>query len=50
MTIPDYQTLMRPVLEYLADGGEHRLRDLKEAMADQFNLTAEERALSLIHI
>lgn len=44
MTIPDYQTLMRPVLEYLADGGEHRLRDLKEAMADQFNLTAEERA------
>src|SRR5699024_6782713 len=44
VTIPDYQTLMRPVLEYLADGGEHRLRDLKEAMADQFNLTAEERA------
>lgn len=44
MTIPDYQTLMRPVLEYLADGGEHRLRDLKEAMADQFNLTAQERA------
>lgn len=44
MAIPDFQTLMRPVLEYLADGQVHRSRDITEAMADHFNLTAEERA------
>ncbi len=44
MTIPDYQTLMRPVLASLADGQIHRSRDVIEAMADEFALTAEERA------
>lgn len=44
MAIPDFQTLMRPVLAYLADGQVRRSRDITEAMADQFNLTAEERA------
>lgn len=44
MTIPDFQTLMRPVLVYLADGQVHRSRDITEAMSDQFDLSAEERA------
>lgn len=44
MTIPDYQTLMRPVLASLADGEVRRSRDVIESMADEFNLTAEERA------
>lgn len=44
MTIPDYQTLMRPVLASLADGQIHRSRDVIEAMADEFALTPEERA------
>lgn len=44
MAIPDYQTFMRPVLEYLADGQVHRFRDLVEAMADRFDLSAAERA------
>lgn len=35
---------MRPVLVYLSDGQVHRSRDITEAMADQFGLTAEERA------
>ncbi len=41
--IPDYQTLMRPVLEY-AQNGEVSISDTIEFLADQFNLTAEERA------
>ncbi len=43
MTIPDFQTLMRPVLAYLADGQVRRSRDITEAMADQFHLTPEDR-------
>jgi len=44
MTIPDFQSLMRPVLEHLADGQLHRAREVKEAMADRFELTEAERA------
>lgn len=44
MTIPDYQTLMRPVLASLSDGEVRRSRDVIEAMADEFALTPEERA------
>jgi restriction system protein len=43
MPIPDYQTLMRPLLELLADGDEHPLRDLRAALADKFELSQEER-------
>lgn len=44
MPIPDFQTLMRPVLAYLADGRVRRSRDITEAMSDQFRLTPEDRA------
>lgn len=44
MTIPDFQSLMRPVLAHLADGQLHRAREVKEAMADRFELTEAERA------
>ncbi|MEO3431995.1 winged helix-turn-helix domain-containing protein [Inquilinus sp. CAU 1745] len=40
--IPDYQTLMRPVLECSRDG-EIRIGDLIDVLADQFDLTDEER-------
>jgi restriction system protein len=43
MTIPDYQTLMLPVLRAAADGQEHRFRDVVELLADQHRLTDEER-------
>lgn len=42
--IPDYQSLMRPVLTLLADGQVLRSRDVKDAMADQFDLSEAERA------
>lgn len=44
MTIPDFQTLMRPVLAHLSDGSTRRSRDIKDAMADEFALTEAERA------
>ena len=43
MTIPDYQTLMQPVLELLSDGVVRRSREVKDAMATVFDLSLEER-------
>lgn len=40
--IPDYQTLMRPVLEAAKDG-EVRITDVVNQLADQFQLSDEER-------
>jgi restriction system protein len=44
VTIPDYQTLLRPVLASLADGQVRRSRDVIDSMADEFNLSPDERA------
>lgn len=44
MPIPDYQECMLPTLELLADGQDHRIRDLTNAVADRFGLTDSQRA------
>ena len=44
MSIPDYQSLMLPLLELAADGQEHALRDAVEALSDRLGLTDAERA------
>ncbi|AEW03399.1 restriction endonuclease [Niastella koreensis] len=41
--IPDFQTIMLPLLTILKDGKEHNLRDVIKEISDQFNLTDEER-------
>jgi len=41
--IPDFQTLMRPVLE-AAHGGERQIADVVDEMADRFELSDAERA------
>ncbi len=41
--IPDYQTLMRPVLE-CASSGDARISEVVELLAKKFGLTSEERA------
>ncbi len=41
--IPDFQTVMLPLLQQLADGKEHKLREVINALSDRFHLTAEER-------
>jgi len=42
--IPDFQTLMLPLLRILADGNEHILRDTINQLSDQFHLTEEEKS------
>ncbi|WP_367186592.1 winged helix-turn-helix domain-containing protein, partial [Thermosynechococcus sp. Uc] len=44
MPIPDFQSIMLPLLEFASDGQEHSLRETIEALADKFNLTEEERS------
>jgi restriction system protein len=44
MPIPDYQTLMRPVLERLGTG-PLTLRQLVDSLSDQYQLTEEERRI-----
>jgi restriction system protein len=43
MTIPDFQAIMLPLLQYASDGKEHSLRDAITFLADVFNLSDEER-------
>jgi restriction endonuclease Mrr len=43
MAIPDYQSAMLPLLRYAADGQEHFVREAIEELADQFQLTDQER-------
>ena len=47
MAIPDYQSIMLPLLQLAADGHEHRFRDAVESLSAQFGLSAEERAQPL---
>ncbi len=47
MDIPDYQTLMLPLLRFSSDGNEHSKREAVESLATQFQLTAVERAALL---
>jgi len=43
MAIPDFQSLMLPLLKVVADGREYRLRDAVELLAEEFHITDEER-------
>jgi restriction system protein len=43
MAIPDYQTLMLPLLGFLADGREHNLAEATQTISDQYELAPEER-------
>lgn len=43
MAIPDYQSLMLPVLKLASDGKEHKFSGAVEGLADEFGLSMEER-------
>ncbi|MDA1349773.1 MAG: restriction endonuclease [Chloroflexi bacterium] len=43
MAIPDYQTVMLPLLRFLKDGKEHSIGEVVESLAAEFNLSTEER-------
>ncbi len=44
MSIPDFQTLMLPALRVLADGENHRSREMFDRLAGEFHLTPDERS------
>ena len=43
MSIPDFQTLMMPVLRLTSDGKEHSLKETVDKLASQFALTNADR-------
>jgi restriction system protein len=44
MPVPDFQTLMRPLLAYGQDGGEKNIGQAIKSLADEFQLTEQERS------
>jgi len=42
MALPDFQTLMRPVLELVADGDDHAVKTIQQALAERFSLSRED--------
>lgn len=47
MAIPGYQDFMRPMLELLSDGKEWRFQEICAALAEQFELSDEDKAALL---
>lgn len=43
MAIPDYQSVMLPLLKFVADNREHSLREAIDSLASEFSLTEAER-------
>jgi len=43
LAVPDFQTIMRPLLEIASDGKEHSLAEAREKLAQVFKLTDEEK-------
>ena len=43
MAIPDFQSVMLPLLQFCADGEEHTNREALEALAGEFELSEEEQ-------
>jgi restriction system protein len=44
MTVPDFQTIMLPLLRFASDGKEHSVHEAVEKLADLFELTEEEKS------
>ncbi len=44
MTIPDYQSIMLPILRLAGDGQPHKFRDAVEQLAEDFALSNDERS------
>ena len=47
MTVPDYQNFLLPLLQLLKDGQEHPICDTYEILANQSQLTEEDRQQQL---
>ena len=47
MAVPDFQSIMLPMLKLAADGQEHALAEFRQRLAKEFGLTAEDEAVLL---
>ena len=47
MAIPDFQTIMLPLLLFAKDGEPHNIHDAVNNLADQFKLSEVERSVLL---
>jgi restriction system protein len=47
MAIPDFQTLMLPVLQFAADKADHTNKDLVEHICERFGLSEEDRKATI---
>lgn len=47
MALPDFQTMMRPCLVALSDGGEHSQQEVRDAVAAALGVTDDERQILL---
>ncbi len=43
MAVPDYQSLMLPLLKIAIDGNEHNLSEIIDTLAEQFDLSDQDR-------
>ena len=43
MAVPDYQSFMLPLLNFAADGLEHKQREARDALSRHFNITESDR-------
>lgn len=43
MAIPDYQSIMLPLLQFAADDKEHSLREAIESLSPEFKLAEDEK-------
>ncbi len=50
MAIPDYQSIMLPLLRLASDKQEHMFWDTVDTLANEFNLTDEERAANYFQV
>ena len=41
--IPDYQSIMMPLLRFISDGREYKMRNVTDALANQLGVTEEEK-------
>ena len=44
MPIPDFQTIMLPLLRLAVDGKEHNIHDAEEQLAEEFSLSEEDKS------
>jgi len=47
MSIPDFQTFMRPLLVSIEDGVEHDLKEVKRVLVNKFSVTDEELQIKI---